>query len=885
MIFVACDASTGCMRKQAWTGWWVFGWLLAIGLVVASFAGTVRAQTPAPTVPTQPSTSTPAAGPAPPAADAKPPETKPPETKPDLPPAVTLPPEMTVPVERLSKSLKSAETAIEHFNELEDELGHLRTSVESILSEAQETAESLRPKLADVKSQIERLGPVPAAGQPPESAEIVAERAKLQSRSALLDGAIKSTELTWVRARQLIEKITVMRHALFTRNLLERLPSPLLPALWHDVVSDSPAVGRRLRYLSTDWWGWAQKSKPELIALVLAAMALFGALVLATGRLIAWGMRGIDAKGLAYGAPTGPSFAAGAPGTASFFERAAAVAWIAPLHILPGAVAALTLFGGLEVLELLFAPWDRLGTALLKAVLAFVAVAALIDAALTPKHPGWRLVPLSDRSARRINRILLAMVLIYTIDYALTEMSRVFFIPLALSVVQSFSLSMGFALLLMGLAWTPFEWARTRPLPAGAAEAHAPAALLQPSVGRLDPHWLKGPMWALAIGIIAASMLGYVALGRFASNQLVLTGIVFSVAGLCYLAIRALTRPRADGRYSISDTLETRFSIDAPRQRQLARLAELVLTSALLLLALPALLLQWGFASADIADWYKKAVFGFDIGHFHISLARILIGTGLFVALLFLTRVMQQWLREGLLAPARMDQGIANSIDQAFGYAGITLAALLAVSYAGFDVTSLAIVAGALSVGIGFGLQSIVNNFVSGLILLVERPIKVGDWVVLGDLQGNVRRISVRSTEIETFEKASLIVPNSELISGRVVNWTHRNLLGRMVLKFTLDGNADPEVVLKIMTVCAAAHPQVMATPPPRASLDQFTPGALDFSLRATVNDVTRGQGVQTDLRVAILKELRKAGQITAVAPLPVVPGTLPTFGVVPKTG
>jgi potassium-dependent mechanosensitive channel len=243
---------------------------------------------------------------------------------------------------------------------------------------------------------------------------------------------------------------------------------------------------------------------------------------------------------------------------------------------------------------------------------------------------------------------------------------------------------------------------------------------------------------------------------------------------------------------------------------------------------------------------------------------------------LFLTRLVQRWLREGVYTQTRMDAGISNSIDQAVGYSGIALAALLAVSYAGFDITNLAIVAGALSVGIGFGLQSIVNNFVSGLILLVERPIKVGDWIALGDQQGNVRRISVRSTEIETFDRASLIVPNSELISGRVLNWTHRNLLGRVVIKFPLEGGADPEKVLKIMLECARSHPQVQKSPEPIASLDSFSPGLLEFSLRATVNDVNRGLMVLTDLRIGILKELRRQGQIpitntpSGAAPLPV---------------
>ena len=194
------------------------------------------------------------------------------------------------------------------------------------------------------------------------------------------------------------------------------------------------------------------------------------------------------------------------------------------------------------------------------------------------------------------------------------------------------------------------------------------------------------------------------------------------------------------------------------------------------------------------------------------------------------------------------------------GYVGVSLAALISVSYAGFDITSLAIVAGALSVGIGFGLQSIVNNFVSGLILLVERPIKVGDWIVVGDQQGNVRRISVRSTEIETFDRASLIVPNSELVSGRVLNWTHRNLLGRVLLKVNTDVRADAELVVSILETVAKQQKLVVPMPSPMAALDLIAPDHLEFSLRVTLSDVTASGRVKSDMHIAVLKEFRSAG-------------------------
>jgi potassium-dependent mechanosensitive channel len=733
------------------------------------------------------------------------------------PSQTTLPEEIKAPIAKLTAAIETAEKALQQLSELEDELGRLRLDVEEILAESVDTAENLRPQLAAVRSQIEKLGPVPGKDAPPEAPAIAADRARLTALASELDGGIKAAELTWVRARQLIERITVLRHSIFTRNLLERLPSPLLPGVWHDFSNETPAVGRRLHYLFDDWTYWAGSKKTEVTGLVLAALVLFFGLRLLVGRMTAY--RHVNREV----APT-------------FFERAFAVTWTAPLRALPVAAAALVLYAGLDTLDLLYPPWGRVAAAVLKTVLTLATVTTLIHMVLTPSEPQWRFVQLSDRAARRIVWLLYGITAVYALDVALTEISRVFFVPLPVSVVQSFLASMIFATLLIGLLLTPFE-----PRP------------------RHSPRWLKAPLWIVALGIVIAALLGYVALARFIAQQLVMTGLVAVIVCLGYLAIRAVTREPAHTTYPVGELLESRFGLDAPRRHQLARLTEIALTLALIICAIPLLMLQWGFQGADIRDWFKSLVFGLEIGQFRISLARILIGIVLFIALLFATRLFQRWLRERALQQTRMDPGIVNSIDTVVGYAGIALASLLAISYAGFDITNLAIVAGALSIGVGFGLQSIVNNFVSGLILLVERPIKVGDWIVLGDQQGNVRRISVRATEIETFDRASLIIPNSELITGRVFNWTHRDSLGRIAIKIGVGYDSDPEQVLAILKKCADAHPQAMRTPPPFVSFDNFGASSLDFTLRVCLADVTQSGTVQTDLRVAILKALREA--------------------------
>ena len=529
----------------------------------------------------------------------------------------------------------------------------------------------------------------------------------------------------------------------------------------------------------------------------------------------------------------------------TFFERAASASWIAPARAVAGVATAFMLYAGFDYLGLLYYPTAApAGVALLRSALIFIAVSALISAVFAPTRPERRLVLLSNRSARRISRLLKILALIYSADLFLSAFGQILYFPLSISVVQSLFTSIAFAVVLIGLLLTPFE-----------SNARDP---MKP-VGRNDPAWLKIPLWMAAGAIILSCLLGYVAFGRFLAQQMVMTGVVGLVATLLYLAIRAYTRGNTTTRGHISLLLEEQMGFDATRRKQLGWLTETVLTLCVAFVAIPVLLLQWGFSGPDIRDWVKSLLFGFEIGQFRISLVRILIGVGIFVGLLFVTRLIQRRLRENILIQPRMDPGIANSIDTTVGYAGTGLAAIIAISYAGFDITNLAIVAGALSVGIGFGLQSIVNNFVSGLILLIERPIKVGDWVVVGGEQGTVKRISVRSTEIETFDRASLIVPNSELVTGRVLNWTHRNALGRVVLKFSAGPDADPRRMLAVLNDCANRHPDILREPAPLAVFEGSTPTTTEYSLRVLLPDITHGLRVQSDLRVAIYEAMRRS--------------------------
>jgi len=170
--------------------------------------------------------------------------------------------------------------------------------------------------------------------------------------------------------------------------------------------------------------------------------------------------------------------------------------------------------------------------------------------------------------------------------------------------------------------------------------------------------------------------------------------------------------------------------------------------------------------------------------------------------------------------------------------AGAIALLALALSALGIDLQNIALIAGALSVGIGFGLQSVVSNFVCGLILLAERPIRVGDWVVVKNEEGWVRRISVRATEIETFDRASVIIPNQEFITGVVKNWTHGNTMGRIVIKVRVAFDSDLDKVRDVLMGCGAGHPQVLRTPPPAVYLMGFGDIGIDFELRCLIGNV-----------------------------------------------
>ncbi|MGF3027033.1 DUF3772 domain-containing protein [Methylobacterium aquaticum] len=737
--------------------------------------------------------------------------------------------------------LDQREQALTHRELNKDDLALLREGIPPVADRLRQVVEQLGPRLDAAKERLTQLGPKP---KEPEGADVAQERAQREAGVAEIDDTLRLARSLLVQSDQITDQISNRRRAAFTRALFERTDGLVSPNLWLRATSD---YGRDLRALKSSLDDSITQVQRRGTALTLSLLAL----AIGVSMALYVGRRHIAPR-------VGHRSSKTAQPTR--YAKVLAAWRVFLVGAVPAVLGSFLVGYTLDVTELLPA---RLLPAVHRIVasLAFVAVVeAMADALLSPDRPAWRLVAMTDATAERLNRLIVAIASVIAVGRSIEGLN------------EGISLSLPITIATKGVFAAVVAVVMAEGLRRFAARAEeADEACLGPYIAAESHSGIGGPLrilgWIVVAAIGASALVGYIALSSFLIDQLMWTAIAAAMLYLAIASVDAVVSSALQEESRIATALQANTGL---RKRSLNQIAVLISGAVRVLLLTAAgvlLLASWGVDSTDLFTWAQAAFFGFTVGGVTISLSTIAIAIGLFTLGLVVTKTIQRWLENTYLPATDLDPGLRNSISTVSGYVGFLLTLALAFSYLGLSLEKLTIVAGALSVGIGFGLQSIVNNFVSGLLLLWERPIRVGDLVVIGDNEGYVRRISVRSTEIQTFDRSSVIVPNSNLISGVVKNRVRGDRTGRVTITVSVLRNQDPVRAAELIAGCAKAHPDVLKEPPPRVVFRKIGDPFLEFELIAMIADVGSQLKVQSDLNFAVFKILSDEGLIPTLGP------------------
>lgn len=740
-------------------------------------------------------------------------------------------------LKRWNFQITQAETQLLKQGASDAVLESVRNDVQNIQQETADVVKRASAQAGEVRGLLEALGPPPKEDEPPEEPSVAERRSELQDRLAMFEGQVKQAEVTAERARQLLEHQQARQRERLAEELLSSGPSPLS---WSVLSSAGPqfvsALGQLYRAPPEAWapsisTDAGEGTVPKLLLAALAAL------------LIAWPVRAHLLKRYVRNREVHEPL---------YRQKVVAAVMVGVSRgLLPALLAAAPLAILLSRGRNLGIIGDVLVGALI-GVIAVVFCSGLARAALAPASPsGWRLTPLTDKSAkalyRRIRQVLIIAATLFFIEY---PASRHVHINDELRILYNFIGDSVLAIFMLALL--PKRLWKT-------VDREEPGSTEGTSRSALKIQILRASVAIAAISIPIASVFGYQSLATYLTDNLLITGVVVGVFVVFHGLAREVLTLMLERTDHEDEVERERAEVDGS-----ARMLRFWLIStfdfALLLLGALVLLWAWGIGVADFREWLRALMSGIKIGTFTLSINDVVIAILVFAAVLFATRTFQRFLEHHLFPQTRLDIGIRHSLKTATGYLGLVIAAALAISALGLDLSNLAIIAGALSVGIGFGLQNIVNNFVSGLILLVERPVKVGDWVVVGANEGYVKRINVRATELETFQRSSVIIPNSELLSSAVINWTHKDTNARVDIPVGVAYGSDIELVRDTLIECARRHPSCSEHPEPFVLFQNFGESSLDFGLRFYVAHADQSFRAASDVRFAIVKAFEEKG-------------------------
>lgn len=733
----------------------------------------------------------------------------------------------------LVKQLRGIQDILANQEPTDELLATQRDALDKLRGESQKQGDAIAGPLGEVQSQVTELGPPPGEGHQ-ETAAISLQRQQLGSQLARLTAIQKQYVLLGLETDQTQARITAIQRSQFLQRVFQSGHSILDPRMWVETAQSSGTLWQRI---ANKW----------ILGVAIAKSRFTWAplLILPIGLLAVWLLvfRGLPKVFERMGLATAPP----EPGQAeSGLLRLWRVLWGMVKLAFVIFFLMLSTAVSLNTAGLLTSDLNTLFSALMSAIQPALLQGGLVYLVAAPRHPERRLIAIDNQSARTLTLLVFVAALVYGFGEQISNLAGTFNLPVSFAIGQSAFTALAL-IMLIGLGLVILRRQATSDIGSGAV-----------------PYFLTWylkllPLLWLMLGIASLALVfGFIALSYFIAGNLLDTAVLLVFIGVLHAFADALAASLLDPQSGPGHFLR-RFTQWG--EQAIARIVLIFRTIAdaiLVIAALASLIGLWTVVLFDVGSVFTMVSQGVKIGNITVSPTAIAVALAVLSIGIFITRYITRWLDSRVLSATQLDKGVQNSLSSVAGYAGYILAATLALSAAGVDFSSLALVAGALGVGIGLGLQSIVTNFVSGLILLAERPVRVGDWVATKSGEGIVKKINVRSTEIETFDNCTVIVPNSMLVNDAVKNWTHRDSVGRFTVNISFVHSIDPAQVTETLLKLAREHPKVMRHPPPSVTLSSIATNALVFDLHGHTMDVFEGAMVASDLRMAIMNAFPK---------------------------
>lgn len=731
---------------------------------------------------------------------------------------------ISVSLENVGNLLKGSEYTRQELDEALAVLSEKDIELDNVIKNIEKNAKY-------AQSALDAFGPAPAEGESEDEA-IAQMREKYAQAVSSFKNKIIEANLLKTEISRLGAVIAEKRSKILIGNLVEEQNLIVKPKNLFTALGDATLFLWQIIYSPIDWYKSLTDAQRKSLfsngwyVLLILGIGLSVGLFFRSFIIRRWGYRHTDDI---------PRY-----GQKIMVALVTAIAY----GVIPSILIGGCLLWQITNVELVQTKFGAVLASVLYYSLLMILAGAIARVILTPWNGKWRLFNINDERAERVySAIKLSILLIGTLE-CIKNISQYYDPSNELMLLQDVTADAIKAFIIILLSARVFGEIKSKD-DTNVEDNDDEDDGLSTSTKIV----LFSSLFATAT--FGVSLFGYPGLATFIFNRFFISILLTGIFVIFRLFVSDLLRR------SIIFWIST-FKLRKKLLSKADFFMSLLVTPVLVMLFIYFLLTLWGVPGNFMLSGLKKLIFGFKVGGIQISLVAIITGMIVFLVSLAVVKMLKKKLSNSLLNRINMDEGIKHSLVSGMGFVGFIISVILAIVAMGVDLSNLAVIAGALSVGIGFGLQDVIKNLVSGIIILFERPFKVGDWVILGGEEGKIKQINIRSTELETWNRRSVIIPNATLISSSLINLTHGNNWQRQTVAVGVSYDSDVELVTKVLLDCAKSSKKIAKTPAPYVVFKDFGASSLDFELRYYISDIWANWRTSSDIRYEILKRFRE---------------------------